>query len=88
MAVYIDLNPVRAGIVKRAEDHCWCGYGRAVGGDPEAREGLGLAFDHSSQVCGEDFSENWTETSQAYRLLLHHEGREVTPDPENGRFAR
>ncbi len=88
MAAYIDLNPVRAGIVKRVEDYRWCGYGRAVGGDEEAREGLGWAFDHSSQVCGEDFSKNWSETSRAYRLLLHHEGREVTADPENGQKGR
>jgi len=35
----------------------WCGYDRADGGDREAREGLGLALDHSTQVGGEDFSE-------------------------------
>jgi len=26
MAAYIDLNPVRAGLVERPEDYRWCGY--------------------------------------------------------------
>jgi hypothetical protein len=26
MAAYIDLNPVRAGLVKDPKDYRWCGY--------------------------------------------------------------
>lgn len=37
MAAYIDLNPVRAGIVTKAEDYRWSGYGAAMGGDEKAR---------------------------------------------------
>jgi hypothetical protein len=34
VAAYIDLNPVRAGIVRDPKDYRWCGYGEAeaVGG--------------------------------------------------------
>ena len=32
MAAYIDLNPVRAGMVTDPKDYRWCGYGEAVAG--------------------------------------------------------
>ncbi|MFO1530645.1 MAG: hypothetical protein U1F77_13170 [Kiritimatiellia bacterium] len=34
MAAYIDLNPVRAGIVNDPKDYRWSGYGEAVAGRP------------------------------------------------------
>lgn len=40
MAAYIDLNPVRAGMVQDPEEYRWSGYGEAMGGSREAREGL------------------------------------------------
>jgi putative transposase len=40
VAAYIDLNPVRAGIVKNPEDYRWCSYGEAMGGKQRAREGI------------------------------------------------
>ena len=40
MAAYIDLNPVRAGLVKDPKDYRWCGYGEAMGGSKRARRGL------------------------------------------------
>jgi hypothetical protein len=45
MAAYIDLNPVRAGMVKDPADYRWSSYGEAVGGgkkgnSKKAREGL------------------------------------------------
>ena len=40
MASYIDLNPVRAGIVKDPKDYRYCGYAEAVGGLKQARAGL------------------------------------------------
>ncbi len=40
MAAYIDLNPVRAGIVKDAADYRWSSYGEAVAGGRKARAGL------------------------------------------------
>ena len=40
MAQYIELNAVRAGIVKAAQVYRWCGLGEAVGGGLEARRGI------------------------------------------------
>ena len=45
MAAYIDLNPVRAGMVTDPADYRWSSYGEAVGGGAKgngkkAREGL------------------------------------------------
>jgi len=40
MAMYIDLNPVRAGIVNDSKDYRWCGYGEAAAGQSVAQEGL------------------------------------------------
>ena len=40
MAAYIDLNPVRAGLVDDPALSEWTGYGEAVGGSRRARRGL------------------------------------------------
>lgn len=40
MATYIDLNPVRAGIVEDPKDYRFCGYAEAVAGEVRARKGL------------------------------------------------
>lgn len=40
MAAYIDLNAVRAGIVKDPADYRWCGYAEAMTGESRARRGL------------------------------------------------
>jgi hypothetical protein len=40
MAAYIDLNPVRAGLVEDPKDYRFCGYAEAVAGDVVAKRGL------------------------------------------------
>jgi len=40
MAAYIDLNPVRAGLVEDPKDYRFCGYAEAVVGVKEAQSGL------------------------------------------------
>ena len=40
MTAYIDLNPVRAGMVSDPAEYRWCGYGAAMGGDAAALAGL------------------------------------------------
>jgi hypothetical protein len=40
IAAYIDLNPVRAGIVEDPKDYRFCGYAEAVAGQAEAAVGL------------------------------------------------
>ena len=39
-AAYIDLNPVRAGMVKDPKDYRWCSYGEACAGGEHAQQGL------------------------------------------------
>jgi len=82
VAAYIDLNPVRAGMVSKVEDYRWCGYASAVGGHRCARMGLGRILRNSPRVCGGDFEKNWEATGQVYRLWLYDQGeiREIT-DP-------
>ncbi|WFB37335.1 hypothetical protein P3T73_06115 [Kiritimatiellota bacterium B12222] len=40
VAAYIDLNPLRAGMVDDPMTYAWSGYGAAMGGDIQARKGL------------------------------------------------
>ena len=50
VAAYIDLNPVRAGMVDAPESYRWCGYAEALGGSKRMRRGLcravGWPIDH------------------------------------------
>jgi putative transposase len=62
VAAYIDLNPVRAGLVEDPADYRWCGYGEAMGGQPEARAGL-------QRIWGEA-AEDWKTTVEKYRCFL------------------
>jgi REP element-mobilizing transposase RayT len=73
IAAYIDLNPVRAGMVKDPADYRWSSYGEAVGGGKKgngkkAREGLVRAY-YCDQGVGFD-SEKWLEVSRLYRRLM------------------
>lgn len=73
MAAYIDLNPVRAGMVTDPADYRWSSYGEAVGGGAKgngkkAREGLVRAF-FSDQGVGFE-AEKWREVSRLYRRLM------------------
>ena len=73
MAAYIDLNPVRAGMVKDPADYRWSSYGEAVGGGKKgngkkAREGLVRAY-FCDQGVGFD-SGKWLEVSRLYRRLM------------------
>lgn len=87
IAAYIDLNPIRAGIVSRVEDYRWCGYASAVGGNRRARIGLGSILKHSPLVCGEDFETNWEEAASLYRLWLYNQG-EIDEFPKEGGSPR
>jgi putative transposase len=71
MAAYIDLNPVRAGLVQDPKDYRWCGYAEALGGSRRAQRGLCKAL--GKPVDG------WksANASEAYRCLLHTDGREI-----------
>ena len=81
MAAYIDLNPVRAGLVKDPKDYRWCGYAEALGGSRRAQRGLCKA--QGKPVDG------WKSAgaAEAYRCLLHAEGREVK-DAQNEKVVQ
>ncbi len=73
MAAYIDLNPVRAGMVKDPADYRWSSYGEAVGGGKKgngkkAREGLVRAYFCDQGVGFE--AEKWQEVSRLCRRLM------------------
>jgi len=73
MAAYIDLNPVRAGMVKDPADYRWSSYGEAVGGGTKgngkkAREGLVRAW-FCDQGIGFE-AEKWQEVARLYRRLM------------------
>jgi len=73
MAAYIDLNPVRAGMVEDPMLYEWSGYGEAAGGSRQARRGLCKALNLPQDA--------WEERAVArYRLFLFDEGVEVEPD--------
>ena len=73
MAAYIDLNPVRAGMVNDPADYRWSSYGEAVGGGAKgngkkAREGLVRAYFCDQGVGFE--AEKWRDVSRLYRRLM------------------
>ena len=74
MAAYIDLNPVRAGMVEEPADYRWSSYGEAIGGGSKghgktARAGLVRAWGaHQGMEADANL---WAgEVSRAYRKLL------------------
>lgn len=64
MAAYIDLNPVRAGLVADPKDYPFCGYAAAVAGDAKAREGIKKLTELPT----------WDLAQAAYRRLLYGVG--------------
>jgi REP element-mobilizing transposase RayT len=73
MAAYIDLNPVRAGMVSDPAEYRWSSYGEAVGGGTKgngkkSREGLVRACMSHEGVGFE--AEKWQEVSRIYRRAM------------------
>ncbi|MEO0413761.1 MAG: transposase [Verrucomicrobiota bacterium] len=86
MAAYIDLNPVRAGLVSKPEDYRWCSYAEALAGNRKAQNGL-----QSMMVNGfrdDRFEDSWKETQARYRQFLFEEGEEVKGDATLGQRNR
>ena len=69
VAAYIDLNPVRAGLVDDPKDYRWCSYAAAVAGDKTARAGL-------ARCNGTAKSAGWRRAGNAYRRTLFGVGEE------------
>ena len=71
VAAYIDLNPVRAGIVSDPKDYRWSGYGAACGGSRVARNGYISLFATTSGRM------NFGEAMSLYRELLYRTGADA-----------
>ena len=67
MAAYIDLNPVRAGLVTDPKDYRFCGYAEAVAGRLTARAGL-------SRLIEGSHSRGWKWAHDSYRETLFGKG--------------
>ena len=78
MAAYIDLNPVRAGLVSDPKGYRFSSYGAAVGGAKEARQGLQRLL----QLALGTGRMSWGRTQRVYRRHLYVQGREKGLDPE------
>jgi putative transposase len=73
ISAYIDLNPLRAGMVQDPAEYRWSSYGEAIGGGKQgngkkAREGLVRAY-FCDQGVGYD-SGKWGEVSRLYRRMM------------------
>jgi putative transposase len=75
VALYIDLNPVRAGLVEDPKDYRWCGYAEAVAGHRRVREELSAVME----------KRDWAEGGPSYRLWLA--GKGSRSDEAQGRRA-
>lgn len=75
VAAYIDLNPVRAGLVNDPKDYRFCGYAEAVAGNSTAQFGI------SSITSGC----TWTEAHARYRETLFGVG--TTPRDDSASIA-
>jgi len=82
MAAYIDLNPVRAGIVEDPVDYKWCGYAGAVAGNQDRRHGLQtIMSDPNDERAANDpervKAQQWRTIHKRYRRWLFERGRET-----------
>lgn len=71
VAAYIDLNSIRAGIVKDPRDWRWCGYAEAVAADGPSRMGIYEVLAESREGA-----EEWRSIHQRYRRILFNDGQQ------------
>jgi putative transposase len=74
MAAYIDLNPVRAGLVADPGQYRWSGYSAALSGDESAQKGLCMMMGL--------LQEEWEQSkvAEVYHQWLATLGMEVTSE--------
>jgi len=76
VSAYIDLNPVRAGMVKDPANYRWSSYGAAVEGDATARAGLARLWSRDTESA-----------MRAHRVLVFDAGSEEHV-PEEGEKSK
>ena len=74
IAAYIDLNPVRAGMVSDPAKYRWSGYGEAIGGGnkgngKKARESLMRIFENP-EARFKNPDGDWRDVARRYRRLM------------------
>jgi REP element-mobilizing transposase RayT len=83
MAAYIDLNPVRAGMVQDPAEYRWSSYGEAMGatGRSGAKAKAGLVRAIMADKGWEADARHWAgKVSKGYRMLLLQEGQEISKE--------
>jgi putative transposase len=94
MAAYIDLNPLRAGMVADPAQYRWSSYGEAMGatGRSGAKAKAGLVRAVGADKGWEADARHWAgKVSREYRMLLLEQGGEKTREvvtPEGERATR
>ncbi|NIP97013.1 MAG: chemotaxis protein CheW, partial [Akkermansiaceae bacterium] len=77
ISAYIDLNPVRAGIVENPARYRWCGYAEALVGKAPARAGIERVMSELEQwATGRPATRSWRELIADYRVILYTDGEE------------
>ncbi len=77
VAAYLDLNPVRAGLVADPKDYRFCGYAEALAGSPTALVGLRSVVEtHGGKKLATS-----RELLAAYRLALFGKGAAAKDGP-------
>ena len=91
IAAYIDLNPVRAGMVQDPAEYRWSSYGEAMGatGRSGAKAKAGLVRAIMADKGWEADARHWAgRVSKEYRMLLLEEGQEKTQEVVNEQGER
>ncbi len=89
VAAYIELNPVRAGLVADPKDYRWCGYGEAAAGKGRSRRCLARLHCRMRAWQGEGRSPvTWHEVASAYRVYLFGQGERRLGDGRTGCGAK
>ena len=76
VAAYIDLNPVRAGMVEDPAEYEWSGYGRAVRGEKACVRGVVGLWGRQKGVKG---------ALAEYRMFLFEEGSEESQETQDNK---
>ncbi len=90
IAAYIELNPVRAGLVDDPQNYRWCGYGEAVAGKRLARQNLSLLHARTRAWQGTVHRQGvtWKDFATTYRIHLFGEGIRREGAPRTGNRTR
>jgi len=74
MSAYIDLNPVRAGLVNDPKDYRFCGYAEAVAGNKNAQAGIAATIDITTGNTTAKTRATWQTARENYRVTLFGAG--------------